>query len=51
MDQPNEQEWLRWRIIKQMEDSAVYGDFTQDEIKEAKAAFGFNEKEANHGNH
>lgn len=49
MEQPNEQEWMRWRIIKQMEDSAIYGDFTPEEIKEAKAAFGFAQrKEENH---
>jgi len=49
MEQPNEQEWMRWRIIQQMEESARFGDFTQDEIKEAKAAFGFaQQKEVQH---
>lgn len=51
MEQPNEQEWLRWRIVQQMEESARYGDFTEDEIKEAKAAFGFEKKEVSNGNH
>lgn len=45
MDQiPNEQEWKRWRILQQMQESARFGDFTQDEIEETKLAFGFGGK-------
>lgn len=35
-----EQEWMRWRILQQMERNAEYGDFTMSEIEETKRAFG-----------
>ena len=44
MDQPNEQEWMRWSIIERMNEGAKYGDFTQSEIEETKMAFGLTEK-------
>lgn len=37
----NEQEWLRWRIVQQMELGKQYGDFSQREIEETMLAFGF----------
>ena len=41
----NEQEWMRWRILQQMQENARFGDFTQQEIEETKLAFGFGRSE------